>query len=513
MQLHHGRIVIPDLFRNVPLHPFFLVVYPIAGLLAFNVSQIYASDAFKPILIALFATTFVLCALRLIFRSWQLAGVLTSLIVVWFFVYGHLYNLVKGLSVLGLLVGRHRYLIIIWSGIILAIALLLIIKSQVVSGLTFGLNIISLILLGLSIVQISAFYLRNQFTPATAIQSVSTPLISWTNKSPPPDIYYIVLDGYGRSDALKTVEGIDNSAFLDSLKQLGFDIAKCSQSNYTRTLLSLTSTFNMEYIQTLDPQLTPDQDTAWLIPYLKQNIVRQQLEQIGYKTIVFTNPWEGWTWDGAAMVYKPSGAGLLSPFEYLLLSTTAVRVYLDEREAQSTHIAYYTNYEDTLYTLDKLKDVPSISGPKFVFVHLIIPHSPFVFGPDGEYINITPYDTVNNLYTDSDHTRGYTAAITYIDKRMLEIIPKLIQTSKTPPIIILAGDHGTGESNTVTWNLEAFYVQGQQSPFYATITPVNIFRVLFDSYFNGGYGLLPDRSYFSTNDQYLNFQEIANQCN
>jgi hypothetical protein len=413
---------------------------------------------------------------------------------------------------MGLLVVRHRYLLIIWSGIILTAAFWVVKKYRTNPNLTLALNVISALLICLPAIQIGAFQLRNLFYPKTPAAVTDNPLISWTTNSSPPDIYYIVLDGYGRSDALKEVVGIDNTAFLDSLRYLGFYVADCSQSNYTRTLLSLTSTFNMEYIQTLNPQLTTNEDTSWLFPYLKHNIVRQQLEQLGYKTIVFKNPWEGMVWDNATIVYRSTGSSLLSPFEYLLLSTTVMRVYLDVQQAE-IHQVYYNNYLDTLYALEQLQNMPSIPGPKFVFAHLIIPHSPFVFGPDGEFIDIRPYDTGKGIYTAEDQKRGYTAAVTYINKRMLEIIPKLIQASKTPPIIILAGDHGTGDSTTVTMNLEAFFVPGSQSIFYETITPVNIFRVVFDMYFNGRFDLLPDRSYYSAEGKYFNFQEIPNECN
>ncbi len=97
---------------------------------------------------------------------------------------------------------------------------------------------------------------------------------------------------------------------------------------------------------------------------------------------------------------------------------------------------------------------------------------------------------------------------------MLEIIPQLIRASKTPPIIVIAGDHGTpwgGPQNGVR-NLEAFYTPGSQAPFYKTITPVNIFRVVFDTYFNGSLGLLPDKSYFSDQGKYFNLLEIPNAC-
>ena len=413
---------------------------------------------------------------------------------------------------MGIIVGRHRYLIVVWSGIIIGITLWLIRKRRHLPSINLPLNLICAILVFVPIVQISVFKLGNLFYSQKAAETSDTPLISWTKNTSPPDIYYIILDGYGRSDAIQTLYGIDNSAFIDSLRQLGFYIAECSQSNYTRTILSVSSTFNMAYIQSLNTHIAPDQDTSWLFPYLKHSLVRQQLEQLGYQTIVFTNPWESMVWEDADIVYQPVGGGYLSPFEYLLLSTTVMRIYLDSEQALISQKAYYTNYVDTLYALDKLQEVPSISGPKLVFAHIVVPHMPFVFGPDGDYIYIPQYDTVNHLYSDEDYRRGYTYAVTYINKRMLEIIPQLLRNSTTPPIIIVAGDHGTGNLTTITMNLEAFYVPDTAASFYASITPVNIFRVLFDEYFNGSFGLLPDKSYFSAGGMYFNFQEIPNSC-
>ncbi len=500
------------LLQRIPFHPFLLASYPILSLLAVNIHEIYARDAIIPILVALGSTALAFVLLRVLFRNWQVAGMISSLLVIWFFTYGHLYNQIKSLSLFGVIVGRHRYLLLVWTVLIAVIAFWLARSFKVAPKLTFAFNIIAIFLICLPIAQISLSSLRTLLTPIAPPAATGQPIISWTNNSSPPDIYFIVLDGYGRSDALQTVEGIDNSAFLKDLRQLGFYVAQCSQSNYTRTLLSLTAIFNMQYIQAINPQLTPGQSTEWLYPYLKHNLVRQQLELLGYQTIVFENPWEGMVWDDADIVYRYGGSVLLSPFEYLLLNTTITRVYLDAQLAKSNQIAHYANYVDTLYALEQLQNVPSIPGAKFVFVHLVIPHAPYVFGEDGQYLNIQPYDTVNNLYTDEDHQRGYSAAVAFIDKRMLEILPRLIQSSKTPPIIILAGDHGTGDSSTVTQNLEAFYAPGSQSSFYDTITPVNIFRVVLDTYFNGSLGLLPDHSYFSAEGQYFNLQEIPNSC-
>ena len=501
-------------FYQVPIHPLLFAAYPVLSLLAYNLGQINPGDGLLPLLVAVAAAAVLLGLLRLVSRSWPVAGLLTTLLAVWFFVYGHLYNVVKNASLLGMTIGRHRYLLLVWSVIVLAAAFWLVKKYRASPNLTFTLNVVSLVLVLVSTIQIGAYYMKD-LAPKPAAGKAQ-PLIAWTGAGQPPDVYYIVLDGYPRSDVLKQEMGIDNSDFINGLQKMGFYVADCAQSNYTRTVLSLHSTFNMEYLQTLYPNLTPDMKVFPSSPDPNANLVRQQLEALGYKTVVFNNPWENLVWNDATIVYRARNSSLLSPFVYLTLSTTATRVYLDEHQAQILSnlntTPYYSNYIDTRYALEQLPKVPSIPGRKLVFVHLIIPHVPYVFGPDGEYLDIRPYDTVNHLYTPEDTLRGETAAIAFIDKQMLEILPRLIQASPTPPIIVVAGDHGTGPSKVVTRNLEAIYTPGFKSPFYSTVTPVNIFRILFNTYFDGKFDLLPDKSYYSAGGKYFNFQEMPNPC-
>jgi hypothetical protein len=49
-----------------------------------------------------------------------------------------------------------------------------------------------------------------------------------------------------------------------------------------------------------------------------------------------------------------------------------------------------------------------------------------------------------------------------------------------------------------------------QEQLYETITPVNTFRLIFDTYFNGDYGLLEDISYYSEKGDQFNFVVIPN---
>ena len=297
---------------------------------------------------------------------------------------------------------------------------------------------------------------------------------------------------------------------------MGFFVASCGQSNYMRTMLSLATTFNMNYLDSLNPNFAEDPSTDWLLPYLKHNRVREMLTALGYKTIVFQNTFGNLTWDDASVVYKPDKlSAMVSPFEGLLLRTTLVRAWIDNNTKASDLTDKVVHRNETLYILDKLPDVPGIKGPKLVFVHLIIPHPPFVLGPNGEAIDIPYSDPGKGTYAEEDYKRGYSDSVIYIDQRMKEIIPQLIEKSKVPPIIVIAGDHGPapigGEQNSMR-NLNAYYLQGKTENLYSSITPVNTFRVIFNSFFNGHYELLPDKSYFSKYGMLYDLEEVKNDC-
>ena len=77
---------------------------------------------------------------------------------------------------------------------------------------------------------------------------------------------------------------------------------------------------------------------------------------------------------------------------------------------------------------------------------------------------------------------------------MLEILEILIEESDVPSIIVLQADTGTGSGSEYKI-LNAYYLPsvGYDS-LYPTISPVNTFRLIFDTYFGTSLGLLPDYS-------------------
>jgi hypothetical protein len=106
--------------------------------------------------------------------------------------------------------------------------------------------------------------------------------------------------------------------------------------------------------------------------------------------------------------------------------------------------------------------------------------------------------------------RLFANQVTYLSKLVEETVAAIIAESPEPPVIILCSDHGTefelDWSSAENSNLQermadlaAFYFpRGGARLLYPTITNVNFFRIVLDYYFGTQYGLLPDKSYFST---------------
>ena len=179
-----------------------------------------------------------------------------------------------------------------------------------------------------------------------------------------------------------------------------------------------------------------------------------------------------------------------------------------------------------LSAFEHLEQGPSIPGPTFFFAHIILPHPPFIFGPNGErrtpknYFTLAEqpgpqYFTFEELPGASSQLGPYDPyldQVSFVNSRMEEVIDHILTSSETPTIIIIQGDHGPDldlyrEGNSPSDRylerrgpiLNAYLLPGDcADQLYPSVTPVNTFRIIFNCYFNGQYELLEDRSYWST---------------
>jgi hypothetical protein len=284
----------------------------------------------------------------------------------------------------------------------------------------------------------------------------------------------------------------------------------------------------MDYVQNLIQEEQPSEVNAELKPYLSENQVRSLLEQLGYKTIEFDNEYPWLKWKNATYYLQKGGrasvrfqlATAVTPFEELFLRTTLVRAPLDLRLAGSSVSSAASHRETVLYALETLPEIPKISGPKLVYAHLILPHPPFVFGPNGENILLGQGGNEWNdysFYVDEAMRVAYRNQTIYTNKLIIPVLRSIIAESSVPPIIVLESDHGPTSYDDLQnrmRNLMAYYFPGKDVArlAYPTITPVNSFRLVFNAYFGGSYPLLDDVSYFSGQTTDVKYEVVPNTC-
>lgn len=501
------------------LYPLLLSAYPTLALLGHNVSQVRLSVAVRPLVISVLVMLAALAVCRLLFHDWAKAAAVSSLGFLLFFTYGHVYTTVEQVNATGLLIGRHRFLAPLWVGLFVLGAWRLM-RAKDLSRLTAPMNVVAGIALAIPVLLIGLYYARSGiYSARTAAATGGSCALRLPEGTQPPDVYYIILDGYMRDDLLLELTGYDNTPFLEALTDMGFVVARGSQSNYPSTAPSLITSLNLEYLPELGIQRPCSEVDVAASTLIRENAVRRELECLGYRTVAFETGYVWSEWDDADFYLKPRSSsaaqaevsGGISGFERMLIEgslgllVTEGETAIQEVSPEDEGVLGQVERERTEYTFEQLARLGSGVTPKLVFAHILAPHGPFVFGRDGEPVYFSerlppPFDP--NPEGVAPYWTAYADELAYINRRLLEVLHTILSNSGVPPIILIQGDHAllhgmTGVSDQAfTLILNAYYLpDGGDALVYDTISPVNSFRLVFNHYFDGQWALLDDISY------------------
>lgn len=523
--------------KRIPLYPFLLAAYPILALAAHNIHEISIAVIWRPLLASLLFGGLVLGIFELLLHNWQRAALVSSIVLLLILSYGQVYGAVRSITIAGLTPFSHSSTGAAW-GLLLILGMVWATRwLKEPSSWTPWLNLVGALLLIYPIFTIVAN--SSLKSPGTALAPRSAR--AHASDLSRPDVYYIILDSYARQDALREEYGFDNSAFIDGLKARGFYVAECSQSNYARTELSLTSSLNYDYLP------LPGTDASNLMPpdALLHGKVRTFFEDQGYETVAFPTGFRWIEWSDADIYARtPARFNELSDFETLFAETTALRIPLDLGMISAVSASPNERArERTLNVLKTLKRVPEYPGSYFVYAHIVSPHAPFVFDADGNPVDSAssrvttdegysshvaapptralepdsgPTDTKAARMSNNDQRFGYAGQADFIGKQILEVVDVLLQRSEVPPIIVIQGDHGAPTLNKEERmrNLNAYYLPGMNAGqvLYPAITPVNTFRVILNTYFGQDLPLLEDESFYSNSGNSGRFELIPPSC-
>jgi hypothetical protein len=239
---------------------------------------------------------------------------------------------------------------------------------------------------------------------------------------------------------------------------------------------------------------------------MADNRAFQLADERGYATVAVGSGFEHVAARGAD-VYLDGGE--LNEFEISLLASTFAG---DVVGAIAPTLASGQQADRIRYNLRVLPEIARSAdrAPVLVFAHIPAPHQPTVFDADGDPL---PVPLTGKFFGDSPAERGensdeflsrYRAQLPYLNGLVLEAVDGILAASNEPPVIVLFADHGS--ASVIDWNaadpseVDPARLMERTGAFFAALTPdredvfpddispVDIFRLLFDAYWGTDFG-------------------------
>ena len=509
--------------KSFPVFPLMYCLFPVLSLYESNIEELELQYILAPVVAVLMGMTICWVASGLIIHDAAKSGLLVSFSLFWFFSYGHIETFLQQAAKHSALLANPFVMYTMWI-LVFEVGIWLVLRygNRLTADYTM-LTIMAIALIALPVFKIVSGQFE-RLRGETRLPIVDTHSMS-AAKVELPDIYYIVLDGYARADTLKGIYKMDNTPFLSYLRTNGFQIADRATSNYCQTMLSLSSSLNMDYVDSLlNHKLRPDsQDRYPLSLLIRNNRAFDIARKMGYTTVAFGNDYELSNAKGADIFIKSKKS--MSSFNSLLLSLTPVEVLTKP----DSSISGYENHRAGVLSI--LKRLPSIvqgKKPTFVFAHILVPHPPFVFGRDGKPCYASRRYGLNDGShfraiggTTAEYRIGYRDQVMFVNGRIEQVITQILAKAKRPTVIILQGDHGPSctldfEKPKVTGIKERSRIlcavrvpRETKIVIPSDITPVNVLRTVFGYYFDRSLRPLENRTYYSTWSRPYDFTDVT----
>jgi len=511
---------------SIPYHSVLIAVYVCLSLYAANQDELFFDSVLAAIVIAITTAAIIVLLFWVAIGNGRAAGVVSTLIIVCLAYYGHVFDAIDDLMGGS---AQDKIFMPIWVGLFLVPVVVSFIFRSRLENVTRLLNFSALVLvlvpLG-SLIWKAAGENRSAIVGAAPNIFDQMPLSSSApNATEYPDIYYLIFDRYADSRTLNDIYKYDNNEVLEHLGGLGFYIADRSRANYTKTAHSLVSSLNLRHLTYLSELIGPgSSDWKPLYALLQDHEVGRFLKAHGYR-YVHLGSWWGPTRSNvlADENFDATTTFLwmdvsLNEFEWLLVEPMLPTRFM----SLAFNLKYDTPRQQFVRVQEKFKKLVSLqrqAEPLFVFSHMLLPHEPFVFFPDGRY---KPGVEAASL----TRHKNYIDQLEYTNRKIKELVRELLK-KEPQPIIVIQSDEGpfpirySANNNNLDWReasmeelrqkfgiLNAIYFPDRgYNDLYEDLTPINTFRIIFNRYFGQNLPLLPDTSYshYSRDDLYSFF--------
>ncbi len=492
-------------------HPLLMILYPISQFYAHNITELRPTVLYRPLLVSLAITFLAWILLSLIPRVRPKATLLLTLSWFFFFSYSHIVGTFfpGNIPVAAELGYALLYLVLVF--------LLLGARSDL-KKLHTPCTVILLVLALIPLGRIVLYRLQSKVYSIDDIaQAAAFPpelKASLENPAPDidkPDIYYLIFDRYASANTLKQYLNFDNSEFERKLQEQGFYIASRSMTNYPYTFLSLASSLNARYLDEV-AKFKDSKDRTYAYRLIGEALVPRYLKAQGYRYIHIGSWWEATRTNRYAdrvFFYNPVilENWNLNEFEFKLLETTWFDLIIRQLEAglsrEKSANTFALDAQKPLNQIRAVLDSAREPGPKFVFCHFLLTHPPYYFKADG---SLNPSEK-RDVTTDP---RLYLDSVRFTNQQILDMIQTIDRNSPHKPVIIIQADEGPyshlikpnsqwknhyTRTRMRTQILNALRLPAAgQDRLYPTISPVNTFRLLFNTLFKTNLPLLDDQT-------------------
>jgi len=519
-------ILLQNITSSTLLHPILFSIFPVIFLYSQSDNILPFRGFIIPLFLSIFVTLLLLIVVRYVLKNQPKSALIVSLFVFLSLTFGHFKNLLSSyeifFEVVDILVFALYAILVIGGSFYFIKTKRKLDNATVISNsVAFVLVLMVLVNIGTYSFEKSFYDDFNDYTPNLSLE------VTETHGS--PDVYILILDAYANQMVLQKFFDYDNQEFIDSLIEQGFFVPnKYTNSNYPATEMTITSILNMDYLDNLVPSGVSEKYKVELQNKLSNNnIVMQNFKAMGYKNIGLDSGWTGarvidiadenlcdYSRQNARIFYNLKGNTIIPSIDLVISNNLVQQPTLNNLINLNQVPIDNQKRQKVLCNFSELPQInENLEEPVFVLWHIPAPHAPWVFDSNGD----PPLQKSSVMKDVKKRQMAYIGEMEFINKKVIESTKKMISESDNEPIIIIISDHGTrvadrenteDEKNIINYgNFMAFYLPNDVETLAYETTPVNIFRLIFNSYFNGSYKILEDKVFESSGTEFRDWDK------
>ena len=478
--------------------PFFLLLLVLFFCLHGSMENFGFISLQEVLILGLIIAGLVLVLFLVIFfftRNYLFAALISFFITAWYLFFGAIHDWIKSRAFLSFL---HSYTVLLPLLLVITIAWIVYLRRHKTAHPQWALYLNLLLLIYCSIDGVRI--MRSWMAPAKkTVEPVAFDLGKVKTK---PNVYYLLFDEYPGYKSLQDSFGFRNDSLYHFLADQEFKVLP-SFTNYDFTLFSMSSIFNMQYVDSnYNHQKLTQQDMQQRLQEIKYGGVISLFKQMGY---AFENysifDMAGQSSLAARNSMFPVHTPLLTDkiFHNRIMKDLAWWLVTGRFKMRSVREKYlYRKDRDNQYIEQKIIEsaAQKSTTPRFCYGHFLLPHRPYYRDSTGKIRDFKSPDEMYELFFDKEIFISY---LKYTNKVIGSLVKNITQHDPNA-IIVVMSDHGFHTfNNSISYNAYNYdnicavrFPDKNYMNYKEKWSTVNFFRYLFNCEFGQQLPFLPD---------------------